>query len=74
MLTIYSKPNCGFCHRAKRFLDQHHVKYEEVDVAHDEEAMNFFRKQGHRTVPQIYNGDILIGGYNDLMKKKEMVL
>jgi glutaredoxin len=74
MLTIFSKDNCGYCISAKKFLDQHHVKYEEVNVNKDSEALEYIRERGHRTVPQIYNGDILIGGYDDLMQKKEMVL
>lgn len=74
MLTIFSKDNCGYCISAKRFLDQHKIKYEEINIAKDPDAMEFLQKQGHRTVPQIYNGDILIGGYDDLIQKQSMVL
>lgn len=74
MLTIFSKDNCGYCVNAKRFLDQHKIKYEEINIAKDPDAMEFLREQGHKTVPQIYKGDILIGGYTELLEKQEMVL
>lgn len=74
MLTVYSKYDCGFCVKAKNLLDSLGVRYEEIDVHHDHEARDFLKEQGLKTVPQIFKGDILIGGFTDLVQKQEMVL
>mgnify|MGYP003440785331 FL=1 len=37
-VTAYSTTWCGYCRIAKRFLDEHHVSYTEVDIEADEDA------------------------------------
>ena len=34
-LTVYSSTRCGDCREAKRFLDQHGIAYETVEIDHD---------------------------------------
>ena len=67
-VEIYTKAWCGFCHRAKRLLDDKGVDYIEHDVTMGgpkrEEMMQ--RKPDARTVPQIFIGDKAIGGSDDL--------
>ncbi|MGV6804517.1 MAG: glutaredoxin 3 [Ruegeria sp.] len=67
-VVIYTSPLCGFCHAAKRLLNQKGVAFEEIDV-----LMNPKRKPemiqragGRRTVPQIFVGDLHVGGCDDL--------
>ena len=55
MLTVYSKPNCPFCDKAKNYLRNNNIDYEVVDISVNEEARNFLLNEGHRSVPQIYN-------------------
>ena len=68
MLTLYSKPNCTFCEKAKHWLTKNGVPFQAIDVSIDEEAKAFIVAEGHKTVPQIYyNGKILVeGGYTGL--------
>ena len=67
-LTIYSRPNCGFCVMAKSMLDKNDIPYHEVDVSEDPDALNYLKEQGHRTVPQFYlNEELFVeGGYQGL--------
>lgn len=67
-VEIYTSPLCGFCHAAKRLLDQKSVEYAEIDVRADPsrkpEMMQ--RANGRHTVPQIFVGEVHVGGCDDL--------
>jgi glutaredoxin 3 len=68
-VTIYTTTSCVFCLRAKEYLRSRGVAYVEVDVTGDEAARARLveRAHGRRTVPQIFVGDVPIGGYTDLV-------
>ncbi len=67
-VEIYTSPLCGFCHRAKSLLNQKGVQFEETDVLSnpDEKHAMIKRADGARTVPQIFIGDIYVGGCDEL--------
>lgn len=67
-VEIYSSPLCGFCHAAKRLLKQKGVNFSEVDVFADpsRKPEMIQRANGKRTVPQIFVGDIHVGGCDEL--------
>ncbi len=68
-VTIYTTSSCVFCLRAKDFLRGRGIPYEEVDVTGDDAARAELveRANGQRTVPQIFVGDVHVGGYTDLV-------
>jgi glutaredoxin len=67
MITVYSKPQCPFCDRAKQLLESRGVEYTVIDVSVTPEAKEYLVDQGLRSVPQIYRGTTLIpGGYQGL--------
>ena len=68
-VEIYTSPLCGFCHRAKSLLNQKGVQFEETDVLSnpDEKPAMIKRADGARTVPQIFIGDIHVGGCDELL-------
>lgn len=39
-IRLFIKPYCGWCHKAIRWLDDHEVEYEKVDVMSDETAFD----------------------------------
>ncbi len=67
-VEIYSSPLCGFCHAAKRLLSSKGVQFSEVNILAEpgrrSEMMD--RANGRHTVPQIFIGEIHVGGYDDL--------
>lgn len=66
-VRVYTTRICGYCHAAKRLLDQKGVPYEEIDVSTDHETrMWLVETSGQRTVPQIFIGDEPIGGFTEL--------
>lgn len=68
-VEIYTRPTCGFCHMAKRLLTQKGVSYSEVNISAQPERRSEMiqRANGGSTVPQIFVGDIHVGGCDDLM-------
>ena len=67
-VEIYTSPLCGFCHAAKRLLNEKGVDFSEVDVLKhaDRKPEMIQRANGGRTVPQIFIGDLHVGGCDDL--------
>jgi glutaredoxin 3 len=55
------KPYCGWCHKAERWLDQHEIDYETVDVISDEAAYDeMINLSGQELAPVIdVDGEIL---------------
>lgn len=67
-VEIYTSPLCGFCHAAKRLLKEKNVNFTEIDVLENpnRKPEMIQRANGGRTVPQIFVGDIHVGGCDDL--------
>lgn len=67
-VEIYTSPLCGFCHSAKRLLNQKGVNFSEVNVLANpgRKSEMIKRAEGGRTVPQIFVGDIHVGGCDEL--------
>ena len=70
-ITIYSKPNCIFCDKAKAMVKRLGLSYKEKMFGKDfntpEELYKAVGKQV-RTMPQIQIDGKLIGGYNQLVE------
>lgn len=67
-VEIYTSPLCGFCHAAKRLLNQKGVNFAEIDVLAEptRKPEMIERANGRRTVPQIFIGETHVGGCDDL--------
>lgn len=67
-VVVYTMKNCPYCVRAKQLLTQRGVPYTEVLVPEEDDAKweELYQRSGMRTMPQIFNGTQLIGGYTDL--------
>lgn len=66
-VTVYTSAWCGYCTMAKRLLTERGVPFTEVDLTGDDAAREaLVTRSGRQTVPQIYVGDVHVGGYDDL--------
>lgn len=67
-VVMYTATYCGYCRAAKRFLEQSKgVSVREVDLTNDPAARrDLAERTGRTTVPQIFVGDVHVGGYSDL--------
>ncbi len=62
-VVVYTTPTCTWCTTVKRHLQEHGVKYREVDVASNQKAAEeMVRKSGQQGVPQTeINGQVVVG-------------
>ena len=67
-VTVYTAGNCCYCHMAKALLKRKGAAFEEIDLTGrgDLRADLTRRAGGRRTVPQIWIGDLHVGGCDDL--------
>lgn len=67
-VTMYTKPMCPYCVRARKLLDQKGAPVTEISAAFDaaKRAEMIARAGGRRTYPQIFIGDTHVGGCDDL--------
>lgn len=68
-VTMYTTAVCPYCIQAERFLHAKGV----ADIAKIRVDLDpglrraMMERTGRRTVPQIYIGDVHVGGYDDLV-------
>ena len=66
-VVIYTTLLCPFCLRAKRFLENKKVSYKEISVDRDRvKRQEMIQKSKRLTVPQIWVGNIHVGGWDEL--------
>ncbi len=67
-ITIYSTEGCPFCAKAKSFLAERGIDFEEIEARPGSNAWNEMKeKTGSSSLPQILMGDEPVGGYSDLV-------
>jgi len=68
MVTVYTKDYCPYCDAAKSLLKDKGVPYQEIKLQAEDATLwaDLVKRSGMRTVPQIFQGDQLIGGYDQL--------
>lgn len=62
-IKVYSTPTCPFCIRAKQFLKDNNVIFEDIDVsANQDKAQEMMKKSGQMGVPVLdIDGEIVVG-------------
>jgi len=70
-VTVYSTPSCPWCHKAKDFLKENKIKFEDKNVADDDAARNeMVEKSGQMGVPVLdINGTVIVGFDQESIKK-----
>lgn len=71
-VVIYSKDPCPYCVRAKNFLNEKNISFQEIDLTNDMDQLEKIKTQFNwRTVPMILIDGKLVGGYTDLKQLDE---
>lgn len=67
-VTIYTTRFCPYCMAAKQLLSRHEIEFDEIGLDGRPEQRRELSESngGWRTVPMIFIGDQLIGGFNEL--------
>lgn len=74
MIEVYGKKDCKYCVAAKDFLEKNDLEYYYYDVGVNVYFLKMLKERlpGVKTVPQIWIKDKHIGGYEDLLKVKNL--
>ncbi|HEY5106665.1 MAG TPA: glutaredoxin 3 [Caulobacteraceae bacterium] len=68
-VTIYTRPFCGYCGRALALLSGKGVDFTEIEAGFSPALrQEMIERSGSSTFPQIFVGDRLIGGCDELME------
>ena len=67
-IEIYTRPGCGYCSAAISLLQRKKAEFTQLDVARDSTLRQqmFDRTEPGATFPQIFIGDIHVGGCDEL--------
>ncbi len=70
-VKVYSSPTCPFCIRAKQFLKDNNIAFEDIDVSSNQQALQeMTQKSGQMGVPVInIDGEIIIGFDKEAISK-----
>ena len=68
MYKVYSQDGCSYCELAKITLMERNIEFEEINIKDNAQALATLRLKNLRTVPQIWFGELYIGGYTELKK------
>ncbi len=73
-ISIFTKPGCVFCERAKSLLNRIFAPFEEIVLdplsnQYESRVAELIKRTGHRTFPQVFIGEEFIGGFEELMER-----
>jgi glutaredoxin 3 len=72
-VRIYTKPDCPFSERARSFLEEKGIPYEEIDVTQESAKAEMVAAAGGAvTTPQIFIDGDHLGGYDDLVAEDRL--
>lgn len=73
MIKVFSKPNCMSCEFAKKYLSDKGIKFKEINVFEDAEALAMLMDQGFSQMPVVdVNGDFHTGFQPNILAKVEV--
>lgn len=72
-VLVYSKPMCPYCVKAKEFLKAKQIPFQEElydpleDDDYEAKRDALIARTSHKTFPQIFAGNVFIGGYTEMV-------
>lgn len=70
-VKVYSTPTCPYCIRAKQFLKENNIVFDDIDVSLNQPAAEeMVQKSGQMGVPVLdINGQIIVGFDKEKIKQ-----
>ena len=70
-IMVYGTPACPYCVKAKQFLKDNSIVFEDIDVSlNEDKADEMIKKSGHMGVPVFdIDGEIILGFDQGRIKK-----
>jgi len=74
-VKVYSTPECPWCRRVKKFLEDNAIAYQDFNVAEDSAAREeMISKSQQLAVPTIFVDDDIIVGFDEALLKEKLGL
>ncbi|WP_322191923.1 glutaredoxin family protein [Limosilactobacillus fermentum] len=70
MIIIYTQDDCLQCHFAKRYLQERHIEFKEVNISKDLKAKKMLIKDGWRRTPVMVVNNQWFSGFQPHRLKK----
>lgn len=66
-IVMYCRADCPYCVAARNLLRSRNLRWVEVSLdAEPDKRAEMISRTGRHTVPQIFIGDVHVGGFDDL--------
>ena len=66
-IVVYGNAACPYCGAARMLLTKKAVEFEDINVSSDASVFaEMQQRSGRRSVPQIFIGDMHVGGFDEL--------
>lgn len=65
MITIYSRSSCSQCQLAKKWMAEHQVAFNEIDIDQHQEVIQRLLDAGFSQLPVITDGVSAFSGFNE---------
>jgi glutaredoxin 3 len=72
MIVVYSKTVCPYCVQAKNLLKSKGVEFTEINIETNAAGRDYLVEKSLRSVPQIFDGELHIGGFDKLQTWLEL--
>jgi glutaredoxin 3 len=72
MIVVYSKTVCPYCVQAKNLLKSKGIEFTEVNIETNAAGRDYLVEKSLRSVPQIFDGELHIGGFDKLQTWLEL--
>ena len=67
-VTVYTDEICTLCHSVENLLNVRDIPYEKVMITPgSDEHEKLVERSGYSSLPQVYIGSVLIGGYEETL-------
>ena len=67
-VTVYTSETCTLCHSVENLFNVREIPYEKVILLEEsDEHRALEERSGMKTLPQVYIGSLLLGGYQETL-------
>ncbi|WP_125767266.1 glutaredoxin-like protein NrdH [Lapidilactobacillus wuchangensis] len=54
-IVVYTRNGCMQCRMTKRYLDEHHVDFKEINISESPASADYLREKGFSSVPLVFS-------------------
>lgn len=63
--VLYSAEWCGYCKKAKAFMNEHNIRFTELDLDKSDDYIDQFEADGGEGIPYLVVGDRKVSGFSE---------